>query len=117
EKNISLNGNFEKAEALFEQIKLQAETIDPTLSQYVLGIKVASLKKLQELEKKMLRAEKRKFADQQGQIQKIRSVLFPGNGLQERTENIIGFYAKWGVEFIEELYRNSQGLEQEFCVL
>jgi bacillithiol biosynthesis cysteine-adding enzyme BshC len=121
EKNSShavfLNGNFEKAELLFEQIKSQAGAIDPTLKQHVAAIQARSLKNLQELEKKMLRAEKRKFADQQGQIRKIREALFPKNGLQERVENFSGYYAKWGRDFIKELYKHSLALEQQFTVL
>jgi bacillithiol biosynthesis cysteine-adding enzyme BshC len=114
---VSLNGNFEKAEALFQQIKSQAETIDQTLSRHVEAIKARSLKTLQELEKKMYRAEKRKFSDQQAQIQKIREALFPKNGLQERVENFSSFYSKWGRLFIDALYQNSLSLEQEFTIL
>ncbi|HEY0356459.1 MAG TPA: bacillithiol biosynthesis cysteine-adding enzyme BshC [Flavisolibacter sp.] len=117
-KNLtSLNGNFEKAEDLFRSIQVQAETIDPSLSQHVAAIRTRSLKTLQELEKKMLRAEKRKFSDQQGQVHKIKEVLFPNKGLQERVENISGFYARWGKSFINELYQHSLALEQEFVVL
>ncbi len=65
----------------------------------------------------MLRAEKRKYSDQQRQIQMIKAALFPNSGLQERVENFSGFYAKWGRIFIEELYANSLKLEQEFTVL
>jgi bacillithiol biosynthesis cysteine-adding enzyme BshC len=68
---ISLNGNFEKTVDLFEQIKEQATAVDPSLSQHVAAIQARSLKTLQELEKKMLRAEKRKYTDQQRQIQTI----------------------------------------------
>jgi len=117
ENTIALNGNFEKAEAFYEQIRMQAEAVDQTLSQYVNAIKTRSLKDLEELEKKMLRAEKRKFEDHQRQIQKIKEVLFPGDGLQERVENFSWFYAKWGRGFIEELYKNSLALEQEFTIL
>jgi bacillithiol biosynthesis cysteine-adding enzyme BshC len=117
ENKIALNGNFEKAEAFYEQIRTQAEAIDKTLSQYVTAIKTRSLKDLEELEKKMLRAEKRKFEEQQRQIQKIKEVLFPNDGLQERIENFSWFYAKWGRSFIEELYKNSLALEQEFSIL
>jgi uncharacterized protein YllA (UPF0747 family) len=117
ENKIALNGNFEKAEAFYEQIRVQAEAVDKTLSQYVMAIKTRSLKDLEELEKKMLRAEKRKFEDQQRQIQKIKAVLFPNDGLQERVENFSSFYAKWGSRFIEELYKNSLALEQEFMIL
>jgi uncharacterized protein YllA (UPF0747 family) len=114
---VALNGNFEKAEAFYEQIRVQAEAIDKTLSQYVSSIKTRSLKDLEELEKKMLRAEKRKFEEQQRQIQKIKEVLFPNGGLQERVENFSWFYAKWGRDFIQELLNNSLAFEQEFTVL
>ncbi len=117
QNKIELNGNFEKAEAFYEQIRIQAEAVDKTLSQYVIAIKSRSLKDLEELEKKMLRAEKRKFEDQQKQIQKIKEALFPNNGLQERIENFSWFYAKWGRGFIEELLKNSLALEQEFTIL
>jgi len=72
---------------------------------------------LQELEKKMLRAEKRKFADQQRQINTIKEHLFPGNGLQERYDNFSYYYAKWGKAFIEKLFEQSLVLEEEFVVL
>jgi bacillithiol biosynthesis cysteine-adding enzyme BshC len=114
---VALNGTFEKAGELFEQIKSQAGAIDPTLSQHVAAIKTRSLKTLEELEKKMMRAEKRKFSDQQNQVQKLKDALFPRHGLQERVENISGFYAKWGRSFIEELHQHSLTLQQEFSIL
>jgi len=114
---VSLNGNFEKATELFEHIKSQALRVDTTLSKHVAAIEARSLKALQELEKKMLRAEKRKYADLQRQLEKLKTVLFPNNGLQERVENFSLFYAKWGKGFIEDLYQHSLPLEQEFTVL
>jgi bacillithiol synthase len=117
QNQVSLNGNFEKAEELFEQIKQQAGAIDPTLTRHVAAIKTRALKTLEELEKKMLRAEKRKFSDQQNQVVKIREAFFPNNGLQERVENFSGFYARWGRDFIDALYQNSLSLEQQFTVL
>jgi uncharacterized protein YllA (UPF0747 family) len=72
---------------------------------------------LKELEKKMFRAEKRKYSDQRGQIAKVRNSLFPGNGLQERSENISYFYAKWGRDLLHRLYQESLKLEQEFVIL
>ena len=117
ENSVSLNGNFKKAEALYEQVREQAQTIDQTLSKYVAAMKARSLKELQELEKKMLRAEKRKYASQQRQITAIKEVLFPRNGLQERVENFSWFYAKWGPHFLMELLKHSPALEQEFTIL
>ncbi|RYZ30174.1 MAG: bacillithiol biosynthesis BshC [Chitinophagaceae bacterium] len=117
ENPVSLNGNFEKATELFEHIKSQALRVDTTLSKHVAAIEARSLKALQELEKKMLRAEKRKFVDLQRQLEKLKAALFPNNGLQERVENFSLFYAKWGKGFIEDLYQHSLTLEQEFTVL
>ena len=69
------------------------------------------------MEKKMLRAEKRRFADTKNQLSKIITSLFPNDGLQERTENFMLLYAKWGNDFFKMLYDNSLTLEQEFCVI
>ena len=67
--------------------------------------------------KKMLRAEKRKFADQQHQIISIKKKLFPGSGLQERYDNLFYYYAKWGQSFINKLEEHSLAFEQKFVVL
>ncbi|RYF80113.1 MAG: bacillithiol biosynthesis BshC, partial [Chitinophagaceae bacterium] len=114
---VSLNGNFEKATALFENIKTQASQVDSSLTRHVAAIEARSLKALRELEKKMLRAEKRKYADVQNQLRKLKATLFPNNGLQERVENFSLFYAKWGKSFLENLYLHSLSLEQEFTIL
>lgn len=116
-KNISLNGSFSKAEAVYEEIKQQAEQVDRSLVPHVAAIKTRSLKILQELEKKMLRAEKRKFAAEQRQIQAVLQALFPNNGLQERKESILYFYALHGNKLLQWLYDASLTLEQEFVIL
>ena len=65
----------------------------------------------------MLKAEKIKFEAQQRQLNKLKAQLFPHNGLQERIENIMPFYAKWGRGFIDTLYKHSLALEQEFGIM
>lgn len=117
ENKIQLNGTFTDAEKFYENIKQQASIIDVTLAGHVDALKTKALFRLKELEKKMLRAEKRKFADQHRQIQHIKQQLFPGNGLQERKESFLGFYAKWGPGFIDELIHHSLSLDQEFVVV
>ena len=81
------------------------------------ALKLRTVQRLQELEKKMLRAEKRKFTDHQRQINTIKEHLFPTNGLQERIDNISYYYAKWGREFIQTLFEHSLILEHEFVLL
>jgi bacillithiol biosynthesis cysteine-adding enzyme BshC len=114
---VKLNGSLTEVERLYENFKKQAEAVDATLANHVDALKLKTVYRLQELEKKMLRAEKRKFSDQQRQIQTIKNHLFPGNGLQERYENLAWYYAKWGKDFIDKLYDHSLALEQEFVIL
>ena len=61
--------------------------------------------------------EKRKFTDQQRQIHNIKEDLFPKNGLQERIDNFMYYYAKWGKDFIRQLYQHSLALDQEFVIV
>jgi bacillithiol biosynthesis cysteine-adding enzyme BshC len=114
---IKLNGNFTSAEELYDSLKKQAVAVDSTLAQHVDALKSQSIYRLQELEKKMMRAEKRKFTDQQRQIHSIKEKLFPGNGLQERIDNVMYYYAKWGKNFLQEIYEHSLSLEEEFVIL
>ena len=114
---IKLNGNFTEADKLYESLKKQAVTVDATLGKHVEALRTQSIYRLQELEKKMLRAEKRKFTDQQRQIHTIKENLFPKNGLQERIDNFMYYYAKWGKDLVQQLYQHSLALEQEFVIL
>jgi len=114
---VKLNGSLSELEQMYENFKKQASAVDSSLEKHVEALKLRTVHRLQELEKKMLRAEKRKFADQQRQIHTIKEHLFPENGLQERIDNISYYYAKWGREFIHLLYQQSLNLEQEFIIL
>src|SRR5204863_9208414 len=114
---IKLNGSLSQVEQLYESFRKQASAVDITLSKHVEALKEKAVYRLQELEKKMLRAEKRKFSDHQRQIHSIKEKLFPGNGLQERIDNLMYYYAKWGKDFVKETYEHSLSLEEEFVIL
>lgn len=116
-KAITLNGSYSQAEELYAVLEKQADAVDTTLAKHVAALKAKALDRLKELEKKMLRAEKRKYTDQQRQVHHIKDQLFPGGGLQERRENLAYYYALWGKDFISRLYDYSLALEHEFVVL
>ncbi|MEJ7680611.1 MAG: bacillithiol biosynthesis BshC [Segetibacter sp.] len=102
---------------MYKSIKEVTAKIDITLSEHTEALQVKTLEKIDALEKKMLRAEKRKFDAQQRQINKLRQQLFPRNSLQERVENFSSFYAKHGKEWLTKIYEASLSLEQEFEIL
>ena len=114
---ITLTEEKEQLQAFYRDLKKVTDKIDPTLSRHTEALQVQALEKVEILEKKMLRAEKRKFAAQQRQISKLRQQLFPGNSLQERQENFSSFYAKYGREWLTKIYDASLALEQEFGIL
>lgn len=114
---LSLQNEQQALNDVYLKLKTIAGAVDPTLANHTEALQVKAMKKIAALEKKMLRAEKRKFEAQQRQLHKIRTVLFPNNNLQERIENLVPFYAKWGDGFIKALYENSLALEQEMVVV
>ena len=114
---FALQEELKKVEVLYKEIDTLASTVDQSLHAHVEALKTKAIKKLHELEKKMLRAEKRKFEAEQRNLDKIKAALFPGNNLQERTENIAYLYARFGARFITVLLEHSLTLEQQFCIL
>jgi len=114
---LKLKQELEAARQVYTLLKNKAAAVDASLLQHVEALQAKTLKPIQELEKKLLRAEKRKYETEQRQLQAIQSALFPGNGLQERIDNFMPWYAKWGSGFIEMVYNHSLTLEQQFVVL
>ncbi len=103
--------------ALFDHIKLDAYKIDKTLSQSADAAKTKALKLIYSLEKKMLRAEKRKHVTSLNQIDALKNKLFPSGVLQERVLNIAPLYILHGDEFIAALLKSFKPLNQQFTVL
>lgn len=115
--SLSLEQEIAEANQYYEKLKMLSGAIDPTLVQHVEALQAKAVEPLRELEKKLLKAEKRKFKDQQRQIHAIKSALFPLDGLQERIDNFMPWYAGRGKKFIADLYEHSLALEQEFVIL
>lgn len=117
QQQLSMEKEIGEAERYYGALKDRARPVDPTLVQHVEALQAKALAPLQELEKKLLKAEKRKFADRQRQIHALRSALFPRDSLQERIDNFMPWYAARGGAFIQQLYKHSPTIEQEFVVL
>jgi len=114
---LSLTNEKSAIKDFYSALKATAGAVDITLQQHTEALEKLALRKIEALEKKMLRAEKKKFEAQLRQIHKLKSQLFPHNNLQERIENLMPFYAKWGKGFIKAIYDHSGALEQEFVLL
>jgi bacillithiol biosynthesis cysteine-adding enzyme BshC len=119
DSSLQLNLDKEKKNVcnIYKEIKNIVGPIDTTLQQHVQSLHLQTIKKIEALEKKMLRAEKKKFEAQQRQLHKIKSTLFPNKNLQERIDNLMPVYAKLGNSFIKDIYINSPALQQQFTIL
>ena len=117
ESVLNLEEEKEEIGKVYENIKRLVSRIDTTLEQHTAALQARQLKTLSVLEKKMLRAEKRKFVNQKNQLDKIFSALCPNEGLQERTDNFMLFYSRYGKDFFEILLSNSLTTDQKFCIL
>ena len=115
--NLSLQPQIEQAKAFYNQLSTQVKKIDNTLVAHTQAIANKALKKIEILEKKILKAEKRKFIDQKNQLLLIKEDLFPNNNLQERVENFGYYYSKLGKEFFDIILSSSKGLEQDFGLI
>ncbi len=117
ELTLDLKDEKEALKLAYENIKAATCKIDTTLNAHVYALRTKALNKLEVLEKKMLKAEKKKFEAQQRQIQKLKIALYPNNNLQERVDNVLEYISMYGDEFVSELYKNSSALGNEFTML
>ena len=104
-------------EHIFAGISQKATNLDATLTSAVDAALTKMRYQLQVVEKKMLRAEKRKMEVHVRRIEKLRSSLFPGNSLQERTENFAEYFLEYGPDFFDVLKEGIQPLRSEFMVV
>jgi uncharacterized protein YllA (UPF0747 family) len=114
---LDLENEIAELKVLYAKLQKISGAVNTSLASHTEALQVNAVKKIETLQKKMLRAEKKKFEARNRQLQKLKSGLFPHNSLQERIENIMPYYAKWSSGFIDMIYENSLSLEQQFCII
>jgi bacillithiol biosynthesis cysteine-adding enzyme BshC len=115
--HLQINAQIAAIEAQYANIKEQAAAIDASLVDHIEALSHKQAQKLLQVQKKMLRAEKRKYEVEQQQITKIMEQLFPGGSLQERTENIADWYKIYGTHFVRAIIENSDDFSKGFTLL
>ncbi len=115
--HLQINTQMAAIEAQYALIKEQAAAIDSSLVDHIEALSHKQAQKLLQVQKKMLRAEKRKYEAEQQQITKIMEQLFPGGSLQERTENIADWYKIYGTHFVSAIVENSDDFSKGFTLL
>lgn len=101
----------------FERLADIAQKTDITFTGAVKAQELKQIKGLDNLEKKLLRAEKRQHQDALERITAVQNELFPHRTLQERRNNFSEFYLAYDGKLIDELFRQLKPLEQEFNII
>lgn len=114
---LELDKEIKEVSNIYASVQEAAAAIDPTLQAHVAALHTRMLQHLHKLEAKMLKAEKRHHADKQRQLQTLRRLITPRNNLQERVDNFMPLYAKYGKEILDVIYQYSRALEAGFGVL
>ncbi|MBW4891197.1 bacillithiol biosynthesis cysteine-adding enzyme BshC [Mucilaginibacter sp. HMF5004] len=115
--DLNITKEWAELQAIFDGLKHRAKKIDPTLTASTEAIQARLKHAIGNLERKMLKAEKRKHDNNLSHIDRVKDTLFPNGGLQERSENIALFYVAYGAGLIDDLVEKFEPLDFKFTVL
>lgn len=99
---ISYTTELQKLGEIEQALKQKAGEVDPTLTQHIEALHTTFSKRIENAEKKLVRAEKLLHEDRRRQIESVKESLFPGGSLQERKDNFLNFYLR-DPAFIQKL--------------
>ena len=117
QENLALTNHIASLNALYESIQQDVIRIDTSLGDHAKNLSIQAQKKLALLEKKMIRAEKRKQQTSIDRIQAIKGSLFPKNSLQERVENFAEWVGDYGWDWVEAAMQHSTTLNPSFTII
>lgn len=116
-ETITLQAEIQQLESLFAELKKKVAELDKTLEASTESEASKNIASMRNLEQKIARAQKRKEETSLSQIEKFKSKYFPEEALQERFDNFLYFYSKYGNEFLNILKEQFHPLENKFDVL
>lgn len=103
EVELSLYDEKTELEKLFEKVMKKALSVDKNLEKSVEAEKQKNINSLENIEAKLVRAEKKNQEQQVAQIERMKDKLFPFGTLQERYDNFMPHYLKYGNSFFDML--------------
>ena len=117
----NLDIDFSKQKEFLKQQFIALRKIASKTDKSFIGAVNAQEKKqlngLNNLEKRLLKAEKRKLSEIVNRIKQSQNSLFPNQNLQERQVNFSEIYLEFGEELIPTLKKYLKPLDLEFSIL
>lgn len=120
-KNSAIEIDFESQkkylEDQFQDLYELAKKTDKSFYGAVAAQEKKQKNGLDHLEKRLLKAQKRKLKDENERILKIQRDLFPNDSLQERKLNFSEIYIEYGDQFFKDLFSELNPFHLEFICL
>ena len=101
----------------FEVLLELAKKTDKSFEGAVKAQEAKQIKGLKNLEKRLLKAQKRKYSEELKQIIDLQNELFPNKSLQERQANFSEFYLENGEDLIPLLIKQLKPLNTNFDII
>lgn len=114
---IDLSTLKEQLQKQFKKLHALANKTDKSFAGAVNAQEAKQVKGLDTLEKRLLKAQKRKLWDELERITVLQNELFANKGLQERQTNFSEFYLENGSEFMKQIIKELRPLENNFNVI
>jgi uncharacterized protein YllA (UPF0747 family) len=117
ELEINFDDKKQFLQAQFIDLKEAAKKTDVSFINAVNAQERKQIKGLEKLEKRLLKAEKKRQQDLVDRITVLQNELLPNESLEERQRNFSEYYLEYGNSFIQNLKEALKPLQLEFTVL
>lgn len=101
----------------FENLYQIANQTDKSFIGAVKAQEAKQIKGLENLEKRLLKAEKRVHTDELERVLLLQNELFPNQSLQERKANFSEFYLDYGKDLIAKIIAELNPLDSKFTII
>ncbi|ESU26290.1 hypothetical protein FLJC2902T_27700 [Flavobacterium limnosediminis JC2902] len=115
--NLDFSEQKEFLKRQFEKLNDMAAQTDKSFLGAVKAQETKQIKGLDALEKRLLKAEKRKHSEELLRISTLQNELFPNQSLQERKANFSEFYLENGNKLLHEIFEKLQPLSDTFQII
>lgn len=116
EASYNLDDEIEGLKKIYLSIRDKAGAIDKSLEGFVMSEETKAEKSIENIQKRIKKAEEQRHEISINQVKSILEKLFPNDNLQEREDNFLNFYIN-EPRFIDELVEELNPLTFRFNVL
>ncbi len=114
---IDLKDLKEQLKQQFDSLHQRATKTDKSFMGALKAQEAKQIKGLENLEKRLLKAQKRTLSDVLQRITDLQNELFPNQSLQERQNNFSEFYLEYGENLIPQLIQMLKPLKSNFDII